>query len=75
MHPRPLPVHGNFHRFPRLRAGERYAAAYLAALAEADDIIKRDPPRAARHYKALAKAPQGDAQLAAMSGSPTCNTA
>jgi|KBSSwiStaDraftv2_1062776.scaffolds.fasta_scaffold43837_4 NitT/TauT family transport system substrate-binding protein len=70
MHPRPLPVHGNFHRFARLRAGERYAASYLAALAEADDIIKRDPPRAARHYKALAKAPQGDAQLAAMIGQP-----
>ena len=34
MHPRPLPVHGNFHRFPRLRAGERYADLRFQVSAE-----------------------------------------
>jgi NitT/TauT family transport system substrate-binding protein len=51
-------------------ANPKLVAAYFAALAEADDIIKRDPARAAHHYKALTKAPQSDEQLAAMIREP-----
>ena len=51
-------------------ANPKLVAAYFAALADADDIIKRDPARAARHYKVLAKASQSEDQLAAMIRQP-----
>jgi NitT/TauT family transport system substrate-binding protein len=51
-------------------ANPKTAAAYLAALAEADEIIKRDPARAARDFKKLAKAKQSDDELTAMIRQP-----
>jgi NitT/TauT family transport system substrate-binding protein len=51
-------------------ANPKTVAAYLAALTEADDIIKRDPARAARDFKTLAKASQSDAELTAMIRQP-----
>jgi NitT/TauT family transport system substrate-binding protein len=51
-------------------ANPKTVAAYLAALSEADDIIKRDPARAARDFKTLAKAAQSDAELTAMIRQP-----
>jgi len=51
-------------------ANTKTVAAYLAALSEADDIIKRDPARAARDFKTLAKAAQSDAELTAMIRQP-----
>ena len=51
-------------------ANPKLAAAYLAALTEADEIIRADPQRAARDYKSLAKASQTDAELAAMIRQP-----
>ncbi len=38
-------------------------AAYFAALAEADEIIKRDPARAAAIFKSLTKSPASEAEL------------
>ncbi|HSV19114.1 MAG TPA: ABC transporter substrate-binding protein [Casimicrobiaceae bacterium] len=51
-------------------ANPKIVAAYLAALMEADDIIRKEPERAARDFKALTKAPQSDAELAAMIRQP-----
>jgi NitT/TauT family transport system substrate-binding protein len=51
-------------------ANPKAAAAYLAALSEADDIIRNDPARAARDFKALAKAKQSDSELEAMIRQP-----
>jgi NitT/TauT family transport system substrate-binding protein len=51
-------------------ANPKAVAAYLAALTEADEIIKRDPARAARDFKALTKSKQDDAQLTAMIRQP-----
>lgn len=45
-------------------------AAYLAALAEADEIIRKDPARAARDFKALAKSRQSEGELEAMIRQP-----
>jgi NitT/TauT family transport system substrate-binding protein len=45
-------------------------AAYLAALEEADAIIKQDPARAARDFKSLTGAKQSDAELVAMIRQP-----
>jgi NitT/TauT family transport system substrate-binding protein len=51
-------------------ANPKAVAAYLAALTEADEIIKRDPARAARDFKALTKSKQDDAELTAMIRQP-----
>jgi len=51
-------------------ANPKLVAAYFAALADADDIIKRDPARAARHYKLLTKAPQSEDALVLMIRQP-----
>jgi NitT/TauT family transport system substrate-binding protein len=51
-------------------ANPKVVAAYLAALTEADDIIKHDPARAARHFRTLAKSAQSDEQLEAMIRQP-----
>jgi NitT/TauT family transport system substrate-binding protein len=51
-------------------ANPKAVAAYLAALSEADEIIKRDPARAARDFKKLAKSTQSDAELTAMIRQP-----
>jgi NitT/TauT family transport system substrate-binding protein len=44
-------------------ANPKTVAAYFAALAEADDIIKRDPARAAKDFKEFAKSALPDAEL------------
>jgi NitT/TauT family transport system substrate-binding protein len=51
-------------------ANPKTVAVYLAALKEADEIIERDPARAARDFKALAKAAQSEAELVAMIRQP-----
>jgi NitT/TauT family transport system substrate-binding protein len=51
-------------------ANPKLAAAYLAALSEADEIIRNDPQRAARDFWNLTKTTQGDAELAAMIRQP-----
>lgn len=51
-------------------ANPKAVAAYVAALTEADDIIKNDPLRAARDFKALAKARQSESVLADMIRQP-----
>ena len=51
-------------------ANPKAVAAYLAALREADDIIKRDPARAARDYKTLTKAAQSESDIEAMIRQP-----
>jgi NitT/TauT family transport system substrate-binding protein len=51
-------------------ANPKTVAAYLAALGEADDIIKREPERAARDFKSLAHAKQSDGELVAMIRQP-----
>lgn len=44
-------------------ANPKVVAAYYAALAEADDIIKKDPARAAKYFKEFAKSGISDAEL------------
>jgi NitT/TauT family transport system substrate-binding protein len=51
-------------------ANPKMVAAYFAALAEADDIIKRDPARAARIFKAASKSSQSDAEMEALIRQP-----
>jgi sulfonate transport system substrate-binding protein len=51
-------------------ANPRTVAAYFAALKEADEIIRRDPARAARAFKQLAKAGQSEAELEQMIRQP-----
>jgi NitT/TauT family transport system substrate-binding protein len=51
-------------------ANPKTVAAYLAALTEADQIIKRDPARAARDFKALTNAKQSEVELEAMIRQP-----
>lgn len=51
-------------------ANPRTVAAYLAALGEADDIIRSDPARAARDFKGLTRAGQGESELETMIHQP-----
>jgi NitT/TauT family transport system substrate-binding protein len=51
-------------------ANPRLVAAYLAALTEADDLIRKEPERAARDFKTLTKAAQSDTELTAMIRQP-----
>ena len=51
-------------------ANAKVVAAYYAALVEADEIIKRDPARAAAIFKAATKSPQSEAELERMIRQP-----
>ena len=52
------------------KANPKIVAAYFAALQEADELIRRDPGRAARAFKQLAAASQSEAELEQMIRQP-----